>query len=177
MISSGATVRGWHGTAPDIDPAAIVMEGVRIIGDVTIGPGSSVWYNTVIRGDVHWVRIGRDSNIQDGAVLHVTGGQFPLTIGDRVTVGHAVNLHGCTLEEECLIGIGAVVLDGAVVQPRALVAAGAVVPPGMVVESGSVVAGVPAKFIRRMRQEELDDRRHHAARYCLYAREHAASMP
>lgn len=177
MISSNATVRPWFGVHPSIDPEAVVMEGVRIIGDVTIRGESSIWYNSVIRGDVHWVRIGEQTSIQDGSVLHVTNQRFPLSIGNRVTVGHAVNLHGCTLEDECLIGIGAVVLDGAVVESGAVVAAGAVVPPGMKVPAGMVVAGVPARVIRPVTAEEREDRAPHALRYVRYAREHGASMP
>lgn len=177
MITSDTTVRPWHGAHPTIHPEAFVMEGVRIIGDVVIGAGSSIWYNTVIRGDVTWVRIGADSNVQDGCILHVTAPHNPLIIGDRVTIGHGVKLHGCTLEDESFVGIGAIVLDGAVVESGALVAAGAVVPPRMRVPAGTVVAGVPAQYLRDVKPEELADRPNHALRYRHYALEHSATMP
>lgn len=171
------TIRPYRDLTPEIDPSVIVMEGVRIIGAVTIGSDSSIWYNTVIRGDVHWVRIGRETNVQDGCVLHVTHDRFPLAVGDRVTVGHAACLHGCTINDECLIGIGATVLDGAVVESHAMVAAGALVPPGMVVQSGTLVGGVPARVLRALREAEIEDLPAGAARYCRYAADHAAVMP
>ncbi|TVR69311.1 MAG: gamma carbonic anhydrase family protein [Spirochaetaceae bacterium] len=162
-------MRPYRELKPTIDPTAIILEGVRIIGDVTIGSGSSIWYNTVIRGDVHWVRIGCDTNVQDGCVLHVTNNRFSLSLGDRVTVGHAACLHGCVIQDECLIGIGSTVLDGAVVETHAMVAAGALVPPGMVVKSGTLVGGVPARELRKLRPEEIADLPGSAARYCRYA--------
>lgn len=173
----GVTIRPYGELTPAIDPTVIIMEGVRIIGDVAIGRGSSIWYNTVIRGDVHWVKIGRDTNVQDGCVLHVTNNRFSLTLGDRVTVGHAACLHGCVIQDETLIGIGATVLDGAVVERHAMVAAGALVPPGMVVQSGTLVGGVPARELRKLRPEEIEDLPRSAARYCRYAEQHAALMP
>lgn len=150
------------------------MEGVRVVGDVRLSDGVSLWYNTVIRGDVHWVRIGADTNIQDNSVLHVTHDTFPLLIGERVTVGHAARLHGCTIEDETLIGIAATVLDGAVIRHHSMVAAGAVVPPGMIVETGTLVAGVPARPIRNLREDEVANFTESAARYRAYAREHAS---
>jgi carbonic anhydrase/acetyltransferase-like protein (isoleucine patch superfamily) len=115
-ISAEATVRPYGTLTPKIGDDVVIMEGVRVIGDITLGNGVSLWYNTVIRGDVHWVRIGEDTNVQDNSVLHVTHDRFPLLIGARVTVGHAARLHGCTIEDETLIGIAATVLDGAVVR-------------------------------------------------------------
>lgn len=152
------------------------MDGARVVGDVAIGTDASIWYNAVIRGDVNWVRIGEATNIQDNSVLHVTHDRFPLSIGDRVTVGHAARLHGCTIEDECLIGIGAVVLDDAVVRTHSMVAAGAVVPPGMVVEGGTLVAGVPARVIRTLRDEEIADLPRSALRYVEYALRHRATL-
>lgn len=176
FIAADATLRVFGPLRPRIGAGATLMEGVRVIGDVTIGANTSIWYNTVIRGDVHWVRIGEATNIQDNSVLHVTHNRFPLSVGSRVTVGHAARLHGCTIEEETLIGIGAVVLDGAIVRRHAMVAAGAVVPPGMVVESGTLVAGVPAHVIRRLREEEIANLPESAARYVAYALGHRASI-
>lgn len=139
---------------PVIDAAAYIAPGAVVLGDVHIGPGSSVWYNCVVRGDVHSIRIGRDTNIQDASVVHVTGGKFATEIGDRVTIGHRVLLHGCTLHDDSFIGMGATLLDGVVVEPLGFVAAGALLPPGFVVKSGWLAMGAPAKLVREIRDEE-----------------------
>lgn len=153
---------------PKIHPSVFLAEGVKIIGDVEIGENSSVWYNTVIRGDVHYVKIGKMTNIQDCSMLHVTNGKYPLNIGDKVTIGHAVKLHGCTLKNLSLIGIGAIVLDGAVVEENSMVAAGAVVKPGFIVPSGKLVAGVPAKVVRDLTRQEIEEFEKSAIRYKKY---------
>lgn len=153
---------------PRIHSSVFLAEGVKIIGDVEIGEDSSVWYNTVIRGDVHYVKIGKMTNIQDCSMLHVTNGKYPLNIGDKVTIGHSVKLHGCTLHNLCLIGIGAIVLDGAVVEEKSMVAAGSVVKPNFIVPSGKLVAGVPAKVVRELTQQELDEFEKSALRYKKY---------
>lgn len=129
---------------PNIHESVFLAEGVKIIGDVTVGKNSSIWYNCVIRGDVHYIKIGEDTNIQDLSMLHVTNKRFPLNIGNKVTVGHSVKLHGCIIEDLSLIGIGSIILDGAVVQSNSMVAAGAVVKPNYIVPSGKLVAGIPA---------------------------------
>jgi len=154
---------------PEIDESVFLASGVKIIGDVTIGKNSSIWYNTVIRGDVHYIKIGEYSNIQDCSMLHVTNGRFPLNVGSKVTVGHAVKLHGCTLEDKCFIGIGAIILDGAVVKENSMVAAGSVVKPGFIVPTGKLVAGVPAKIVRDLSSEEINDIDKSAERYSKYA--------
>lgn len=153
---------------PQIHPSVFLAEGVKIIGDVKIDEDSSIWYNTVIRGDVHYVKIGKQTNIQDCSMLHVTNGKYPLNIGDKVTIGHAVKLHGCTLQNLCLIGIGAIVLDGAVVEEKSMVAAGSVVKPNFIVPSGKLVAGVPAKVVRDLTKDELDEFEKSALRYKKY---------
>ena len=158
-----------QGKKPVIPDSVYLAPGVRIIGEVTLGERCSIWYNVVIRGDVHFIRIGEETNIQDGSVLHVTHDTHPLVIGNRVTAGHAVRLHGCTIEDETLIGIGAIVLDGARVEKQSLVAAGALVPPGMVVPSGTLVAGVPARVRRNLSRTEREDLVASAARYVAYA--------
>ena len=158
----------YKGLIPKLDDTVFLASGVKIIGDVTIGKNSSVWYNCVIRGDVHYVKIGEDTNIQDLSMLHVTNNRFPLNIGNKVTIGHSVKLHGCTINDLSLIGIGAVVLDGAIVEERALVAAGTVIRPGFVVPSGKMVAGVPGKIIRDLSQAELNDFEASAERYKKY---------
>ena len=176
FVASRATLASYGPNTPRLHPGVVLMDGVRVVGDVEIGVASSVWYNSVIRGDVHSVRIGGETNIQDNSVLHVTHDRFPLTIGSRVTVGHAARLHGCTIEDECLIGIGAVVLDGCTIERRAIVAAGAVVPPGTVVKSGTVVAGVPARVTRPLSEEEIADLPEGALRYVAYALRHRTEL-
>ncbi|MGE5350553.1 MAG: gamma carbonic anhydrase family protein [Acidobacteriota bacterium] len=153
---------------PTIHPDTFIFPGVKIIGRVEIGSGSSIWYNSVIRGDVNFIKIGSETNIQDLSVLHVTS-EYPLTLGNGVTVGHAVKLHGCTIEDYCLIGIGSVVLDGARVSKNSIVAAGAVVTPGFVVPSGKLVAGIPAKVIRDLTSAEIEGISLSAKRYKEYA--------
>jgi gamma-carbonic anhydrase len=153
---------------PSIDESVFLASGVKIIGEVEIGVNSSVWYNCVIRGDVHYVKIGNDTNIQDLSMLHVTNNRYPLIIGNKVTIGHSVKLHGCTIQDLSLIGIGAIVLDGAVIEEMSLVAAGTVVRPGFVVPSGKLVAGVPGKIIRDLSKEEMDDFEASSNRYKKY---------
>lgn len=166
------TVIPFLGKTPRLHDTVYVAEGARIIGDVEIGPDSSVWFNTVIRGDVHSIRIGRETNVQDGSVLHVTEGTHPLVIGDRVTIGHMAMLHGCTVEELALIGIGAIVLDGAVIGREAFVGAGALVTPGVKIPPRTLVLGRPAKVARELRQDELDGLRESARHYAEHAREY-----
>jgi len=158
----------YMGKYPKMGENVFLASGVKVIGDVTIGDNSSVWYNTVIRGDVHYIRIGSFTNIQDCSMLHVTNGKYPLDIGDKVTIGHSVKLHGCTLKDMCLIGIGSVVLDGSVVESESMVAAGSVIKPNFIVPSGKLVAGVPAKVVRDLTEEEIKDFERSAMRYKKY---------
>lgn len=155
-------------TFPKIHPSVFLADGVKIIGNVEIDEDSSIWYNTVIRGDVHYIRIGKMTNIQDCSMLHVTNGKYPLNIGNKVTVGHAVKLHGCTLQDLCLIGIGSIILDGAVVEERSMVAAGSVVKPNYIVPTGKLVGGIPAKVIRDLTETELEEFEKSAERYKKY---------
>ncbi|HEV8673792.1 MAG TPA: gamma carbonic anhydrase family protein [Methylomirabilota bacterium] len=153
------------GRTPRVDPDAWVDPAAEVIGDVTIAAGASVWPGAILRGDQdNYVRLGRDSNVQDGAVLHVTP-QFPCVVGDGVTIGHRAVVHACTIGDHTRIGIGAIVLNGAVVEAGAQVGAGAVVPPGKVVPAGWLVMGVPAKPIRQMTAEELEQIRENAREY------------
>jgi carbonic anhydrase/acetyltransferase-like protein (isoleucine patch superfamily) len=154
---------------PKLGRNIFLASGVKIVGNVEIGDNSSVWYNSVIRGDVHYIKIGSHTNIQDCSMLHVTNGKYPLNIGSKVTIGHCVKLHGCTLGDLCFIGIGAIVLDGAVVQKNSMVAAGAVVKQNFIVPSGKLAAGVPAKIIRDLTDEEIADFEKSAERYMNYA--------
>lgn len=145
----------YKGITPKIHPSVFLCEGVKIIGDVELGENCSVWYNSVIRGDVHYIRIGERTNIQDLSMLHVTNGVFPLNIGRGITIAHSVTLHGCTIEDNCLIGIGARVLDGAHVTANSIVAAGSLVKEGFVVPERTLVAGVPAKVVRDLSDTEV----------------------
>jgi carbonic anhydrase/acetyltransferase-like protein (isoleucine patch superfamily) len=148
-------IRSLAGIAPRIAPSAYVDESAVLIGKVEIGERSSVWPTATLRGDNEWITIGEDSNIQDGTVMHTDPG-FPARIGNRVTVGHAAVLHGCVVEDDGLIGIGAVVLNGARIGRGAVVAAGALVPEGMQVEPGMLVMGTPAKPRRPVTPEEQE---------------------
>jgi carbonic anhydrase/acetyltransferase-like protein (isoleucine patch superfamily) len=130
-----------------IDPTAFVAPGAWVLGDVTLGPRASVWYGAVLRGDMARIVVGADTNLQDGVVVHVDDG-LPASIGARVGVGHRAVIHGCRVEDDCLIGMGSVVLNGAVIGAGSVVAAGAVVREGMVVPAGSLVMGVPARVVR-----------------------------
>jgi carbonic anhydrase/acetyltransferase-like protein (isoleucine patch superfamily) len=144
----------YKGITPKIDPTVFIADGVHIIGDVEIGKDSSVWYNTVIRGDVNYIRIGERTNIQDNTVIHVTNKKFPTLIGTNVTIGHSAVIHACTINDYSLIGMGAIVLDDAKIGPFSLIAAGAVVTMGMVVPEGTLVAGVPGKVVRLLTEDE-----------------------
>ena len=176
MIDNERKIFPYKGILPSLAEDVFLAPGSKLVGDVTIGKGSSVWYNTVIRGDVHYVKIGEMTNIQDLSMLHVTNGKYPLNVGDKVTIGHSVTLHGCTIKDLTLIGMGAVVLDGAVVEEKSIVAAGAVVKPHFVVPSGKLVAGIPAKVIRDLTQDEIADLEESAQRYKKYTEETIQSM-
>jgi carbonic anhydrase/acetyltransferase-like protein (isoleucine patch superfamily) len=165
-------VRPFQASKPVIAADVFIAPTAVVIGDVQIGAGSSVWYGAVIRGDVHWIRIGERTNIQDLSVLHVTTGTAPLKIGSDVTVGHRAILHGCEVEDECLIGMGAIVLDGAKIGTGALVAAGALVPVGMKVPPGVLVAGIPAQVKRSLQPEDLERQRQSARHYRDLAAQH-----
>ena len=159
----------YQGLVPKIADNVFLADGVRIVGDVEIGRDSSIWYNAVIRGDVHYIRIGERTNIQDNCLLHVTHDTAPLLIGRGVTVGHLATLHSCTVRDYSLIGMGAIVLDKAVVEEYAFVAAGALVKPGFIVPSRTLVAGIPARVLRDLRPEEIEDLPASADRYFEYA--------
>jgi gamma-carbonic anhydrase len=150
-----AIIRGFGGVDPTIGDAVFLAENAAVIGDVHIGSRSSIWYGTVIRGDVFHIRIGAETSIQDNTVVHVTGGKHATVIGDRVTVGHSAVLHGCTIGDECIIGMGAVVMDRARVGKHCIVGAGALVTPGTDIPDGMLVVGSPAKPKRALTDDEL----------------------
>jgi carbonic anhydrase/acetyltransferase-like protein (isoleucine patch superfamily) len=170
-------VTAYDGKSPRIAEDVFIAPGAVVMGDVDLAAGVGIWYNTVARGDVNTITIGERSNVQDGCVLHTGYGEkHALRIGRDVTIGHNACVHGCTVEDECLIGIGANVLNGALIRSHSYVAAGALVPPGMEVPSGVLVAGVPAKIIRELKQSELDDLIPSAERYRRYATEHQKAL-
>ena len=153
-----------EGRIPDIHPKAFVAPSADVVGEVTVGEGSSVWFSTTIRADFRSVTVGRFTSVQDGAVLHADP-NFPVTVGDYVTIGHRAVLHGCTIKDGTLIGMGAVVLNGAVVEEGCIIGAGAVVPEGRVIPRGSLAVGVPAKVVRELTPEEVAKQRAWAQAY------------
>lgn len=161
-------IRAYRGVVPKIAASAYIDPSAQVIGDVVAGENSSIWPNATVRGDVNFIRIGDESNVQDNSVLHVDHDTYPLLIGNRVTVGHSVTLHGCVIEDDCLIGIGAIVLNGAKVGAGSVVAAGALVPEGMEVPPGSMVMGVPARVKRQVTEEEKQRFRENAQNYVRY---------
>lgn len=161
---------------PVIAPDAWVAPNATVIGDVHVGPESSIWYGATIRGDVFHVRIGRGTNIQDHTVIHVSSGTHPTLVGDGVTVGHGVTLHGCRVEDRALVGIGAIVLDGAVIGEEAMVGAGALVTPGTVIPPRVLAVGSPAKVKRPLTEAELQNLRVSGPHYTRLAALHRAGL-
>lgn len=164
----------FEGKYPEIHPSVFMTEDAVIIGDVHLAEDVNIWFGAVIRGDVHRVTIGARTNIQDNCTLHETWRKYPLVVGADVTVGHGAILHACTIEDACLIGMGATVLDNALVGSESLVAAGAVVREGFQVPPGSLVAGVPAKVVRALTEEERARLRASATNYLNYVRRYRA---
>jgi carbonic anhydrase/acetyltransferase-like protein (isoleucine patch superfamily) len=164
-----------HGIRPRLGSGVFVADTAAVIGDVWLGDGASVWFGAVLRGDCYPIRIGARTNVQDNAVVHVTGGEAATTVGDDVTIGHSAVVHGCTVGDRCLVGIASVVLDGAVIGEDSLVAAGSLVTPGTVVPPRSVVMGRPARVVRPAGDADLARIRQGAANYVAYARDFAAT--
>jgi carbonic anhydrase/acetyltransferase-like protein (isoleucine patch superfamily) len=175
-------IRPYDGHVPRVPDSAYVDPAAVVIGEVALGEHASVWPCAVIRGDVNHISIGEGSNVQDFAMLHVTHKRdsdplgAPLTIGKHVTIGHHVTLHGCTIGDEVLIGIGTLVLDRAVIEPRVLVGAGSLVPPGKRLESGWLYLGNPVKQVRQLTDEEMAYFKYSAEHYMRLAAKHKASL-
>jgi carbonic anhydrase/acetyltransferase-like protein (isoleucine patch superfamily) len=169
-------IEPYKGKMPKLAADVFVARGAVVIGDVTIGEGSSIWYNTVIRGDVGRVTIGRNTNIQDLCMLHMTTDISDLIIGDEVTVGHRAVLHGCRIEDRCLIGMGAVILDNAVIGAGSVVASGAVVTEDTVIPPNALVAGMPAKVKKTFAEGKGSPSERIARHYIALAREHRALL-
>lgn len=165
-----------RGRAPRLHPDAWVAPNASIIGQVSLAANASVWYSATLRAEVEPIDIGADTNIQDGVTIHVDK-EFPCRVGARVSVGHNAVLHGCTIEDDSLIGMGAIILNGAVVGAGSLVAAGAVIPQGMVVPPRSLVSGVPGRVRRDLSEAEVSHNRHNAAAYRRLIDVHRASEP
>ena len=141
---------------PTISKSVFIADGAQVIGDVVIGDYSSIWFNTVIRGDVNFIRIGGRTNVQDNTVIHVTDKKFPTYVASSVTIGHAAIVHGCKIEDYCLIGMGAILLDNCQIGDHSLVAAGSLVREGFVVPPKTLVAGMPARIIRELNADEVE---------------------
>ncbi len=150
-------IKTFGGKRPRIHESAFVTDDAFVIGDVEIGEEASVWFGSVVRGDVNYIRIGDRTNIQDACVIHVSSKDHPTILEDEITVGHRVTLHGCHVESGCLIGIGSIILDGARIGSRSLIAAGSLVTPGTVIPPESLVMGAPAKVKRPLTPEELEN--------------------
>src|SRR5688500_13086323 len=161
-------LRQYKGITPRVHASAYVDDSAQVIGDVEIGEESSVWMNAVVRGDVHWIRVGRRSNIQDGTVVHVMNGVHPTTIGDDVTIGHGAIVHGCTLRDRILVGMGAILLNGVEVGDDSIVAAGTLLPEGTRIPPRSLVMGSPGKVRRELTAADVASIREYADRYVQY---------
>ncbi|MEP7349104.1 MAG: gamma carbonic anhydrase family protein [Sphingorhabdus sp.] len=176
------TILSINGKTPQIDDSAFIAPGCRIIGDVTIGPESSIWYNCVIRAEVNRVVIGARSNIQDGSVVHCDGPMpgvpdgYPTIIGDDVLVGHNVMIHGCVLEDRAFVGLSATIMNGAVVEGDAMLAAGAMLTQGKRVPARQLWAGSPARFVRELDDDTIRGMRIGVAQYVENAKEHMAAL-
>jgi gamma-carbonic anhydrase len=166
-------LRTFRGISPTVAPSAFVDDSAQVIGDVHIGGESSVWMHAVVRGDVNAIRIGARSNVQDGAVLHGQTGTHPVTVGDEVTIGHGAIVHGCTVEDRCLIGMGAILLNGVRVGAESIVAAGSLLPENFQVPPRSLVMGSPAKVRRSLTEAEAASIRGYADHYVAHRRAYA----
>ncbi len=165
-----ALIKSVRGYTPIIGDDCYLAETATVIGNVTIGNGCSIWFNTVLRGDVHYIKIGNNVNIQDGAIIHATYEKSPTNIGNSVSIAHGAIIHGCTIRDNVLIGMGAIVMDDAVVESNSIVAAGSVVTQGTIVKSGCVYGGSPAKLIKQISPELIEGQINRIANsYSMYA--------
>jgi carbonic anhydrase/acetyltransferase-like protein (isoleucine patch superfamily) len=165
-------IRSFKGVRPSIPATCYVDESAQIIGDVVLGEHASVWMNAVLRGDVHSIRIGAHSNVQDCSVLHGMREQYNVVVGEYVTVGHSVTLHGCVVEDRCLIGMGSVILNGAKIGGGSIIAAGTLIPERTLVEPGSLWMGSPGKFRRKLEEKDQEAIMRYARNYLGYAEEY-----
>ena len=173
-VATTGSVLPYRGVWPTLGANVFLAPSCYVIGQVTIADDANLWFNVVVRGDDNWIRIGARTNVQDGTIIHVFQDLFPTSIGADVTIGHSAGLHGCTIEDRAMVGIGAIVLDGAVVEQDAIVAAGAVVSPGKRVKRGEMWAGCPAKLVREVKPEEREFMKVNVPNYCDLAGEYLA---
>ena len=162
----------YQNIKPKIHESVLIAEGAYIIGDVEIGKDSSIWYNTVIRGDVNYIRIGERTNIQDLTMVHVTYKKYPTFIGNDISIGHSAVIHGCTIKDFVVVGMGAKILDDALINSNSFIAAGSVVKEKFVVPEGTLVAGVPAKIVRDLRLDEVEKIKQNAKNYLFYVEQY-----
>ncbi len=167
-LMPGSSFLPYQGKSPQLSPGVFVASGAHLIGDLEVGEDSSFWFNTVVRADCCYIRIGARTNIQDGTVIHVTNGKHPTIIGNNVTIGHGVVMHGCEVKDGCLIGMGATIMDGAIIGENSIVAAGALIPPGKVYRPGILIKGNPGIETRELRPSELDFLKTSANNYLEY---------
>ena len=169
-------LKSYRGVAPIVAANVFIEDTAIVIGDVVIGSDSSVWFHAVIRGDVHFIRIGHRTNIQDLSLLHVTHDTYPLTLGDYITIGHRVILHGCTIRHRVLVGMGAIIMDGAVVDEDCIIGAGSLVTERTQIPSKSLVIGSPAKVKRTLTDDEISWIKESASNYSRYAQHYLADQ-
>ncbi len=177
----GATILAFDGKVPQIHDSAFVAPGACIIGDVTIGPEASIWYNCVLRGDIHRIEVGARSNVQDGSVFHVEGPRpetdgCPTIIGEDCVIGHMALVHGATVEDRGFVGMGAIAMDDCRIGEGAMLAAGALLSPGKSIPAGEIWVGRPAKFLRRQDPAQIEKVRFQTERYCALAQKHLAQI-
>ncbi len=169
-------LRPYRGISPKIGKSVFIEESAQVIGDVKIGDESSIWFNTTVRGDVNYIRIGTRTNIQDNSVIHVTHNTYPTILEDDITVGHSVTIHGCTIRSRVLLGMGAIILDGAEISSDCIIGAGALVTEGKVIPSGSLVIGSPGKVVRELTKKERDMLLESSQNYINYKNEYLKEL-
>jgi carbonic anhydrase/acetyltransferase-like protein (isoleucine patch superfamily) len=165
-------LRPYRGQLARVHPTAFIDDSAQVIGDVEIGEESGVWMCAVVRGDVNWIRVGKRSNIQDGTIVHAMTGTHPTSIGDNVTIGHGALIHGCTIDHQCLIGMGAILLNGSHIGTQSIVAAGTLIVENMKVPARSLVMGSPGKVKRLLTHAEIAGIQSYADRYVAYRLEY-----
>jgi len=176
QINMSSEILPYKDIMPTLADDVFIAPGARIIGNVEIGAGSSIWYNSVVRGDVEPIRIGTGTNVQDGSILHVSGGSFSCTLGNDILIGHMCIIHGCDLKDRAFVGMGSIILDGCIMESDSMLAAGAMLTPGKVIPSGELWAGRPAKLMRLLSPEEIVSNKAQTAHYAAQAQLHRRSL-